>query len=112
MGFEGLGNLEELRLIFGGAVQHLDIEDFLHMNGDIREIEDTNDLHHAVQLFFDLLEGLVIAESTDGHTGDRWVLGGTHGEAVQVIGFSGEKAGDLREDAHLVFHIEGDPSFL
>ncbi len=34
-GLEGLGNLEELRLIFGGAVQHLDVEDFLHMNGDI-----------------------------------------------------------------------------
>ena len=82
------------------------------MNGDIREIEDTNDLHHAVQLFFDLLKGLIITEGTDGHTGDGRIFGGSNGEAVQVIGFSREKAGDLREDAHLVFHIEGDPSFL
>ena len=82
------------------------------MDGYIGEVQNTDHLHHTVQLFFDLFKGLIIAEGTDGHTGDGRIFGGSNGEAVQVLGFSGKKAGNLGEDTHLIFHIEGDPSFL
>ena len=52
------------------------------MDGYIGEVQNTDHLHHTVQLFFDLLKGLIITEGTDGHTGDGRIFGGSNGEAV------------------------------
>lgn len=109
---ESLSNLEKFYFIFRGAALYLDVKDLLHSNEHVCKINNLDHLDHTVQLFFDLLKSLIIADCGDGHSGNCGVLGGSNSKTVQVIGLSGEKTGNLGKNTDLVFNVERDPSFF
>ena len=55
------------------------------MDWDIRKVDHFNDLHHTVQLFFDLLKRNIVTGYADGHTGNRLVLCRTYRQTLQII---------------------------
>ncbi len=67
---ESLSNLEKFYFIFRGAALYLDVKDLLHANKHVCKINNLDHLDHTVQLFFDLLKSLIIADCGDGHSGN------------------------------------------
>ena len=109
--------IEDMRIPYHGISsgklrRYFDVKNFFHTNKPVGEIDDLDHFHHAVQLFLDLFESLIVAYSTDGHSGNGRILCGTYGKAVQVIAFAGKKSGNLGQNTYLVFYIEGNPSFF
>ena len=59
------------------------------------------------QLVDDLLDLLVVTQHLDGDAGHPRVVGGSHGQGLDVVPFPGEQAGHLAEHAGRVFHQDG-----
>ena len=50
------------------AVEYLDIQNLFHAHKHVGEVDDFDDLDHAVQLFFDLLKCDIVTGHTDRHS--------------------------------------------
>lgn len=103
---ERLSDLEQLDFVSCAAVEYLDIQNLFHAHKHVGEVDDFDDLDHAVQLFFDLLKRLIVTDRGDRHTRYGRVLGRSDGQAVQVIAFCGKKPGNLGKDTNLVFYVQ------
>jgi len=103
--------MEKLRLTFRRQVIDFYEKHLAHMCRTVCDIDYFYDLHAAVQLFLNLLKGLVIADHADRHAGNRLILCRANGQAVDIIVLAGKKPGYLRQYADLILYIKGYPSF-
>ena len=104
---ENVGDLDDLILIFAVLGADL-IQHQLAANG----MAGHQQLHgvdgdHLGQLVAHEVGLVFVGHHFDGHAGDLRVVGGADGQGLHVKALSGEQAGDLRQNAGLVVHQNG-----
>jgi hypothetical protein len=72
------------------------------------EVDHLDHLDQAVEVLGDLLDDLVGAGGHDRHARQRGVLGGRHGQALDVVAAGRKQRHDARQGTGLVLEQDGD----